>query len=431
VLTAEHVRVSRRKTGLVVVPRGGLPGSAAATLLDELVAVAREHHGRTRGELVAALDDVVAPEDNPGRNNERAARAARKLVLDRCGFAARDDLDPPTLRDAVFRAAAAARAALPPTSDPPANDAPRFDRDAVLVDVARGLGLDVATLEAALWADLDDAHLVDATALAGVTGASLLTAWEIAEVQALLLRARRVVVDVDAPPAQLRRLLRALKLHQLLFEVATAEDSLAPDAAGQQSVRLVIEGPMALFAASTRYGLKLALLLPHVVACRRYRLAAEVALRKGGAVEQFVLAGRGVDVGAVDDDLPPLVRDLLTELPPLLRDALPGFVVRAAVDVLPVPGHGALVPDVVVEHAEGARAFVEVLGFWSRDAVWRRVDQVTQGVLPAPTVFCVSDRLRVSEEALPDDPGGALVVFKGALSAKKVAAALIARLSTG
>jgi predicted nuclease of restriction endonuclease-like RecB superfamily len=435
VLTAEHVRVSRRKEGLGVVPRCGLPAAAATALLDELLVVAREHHGRTRGELVAALDDVAAPDDR-GRPNERAARAARKLVLDRCAFAARDDLDPPALRDAVFRAAAAARARSPDNDDGPA-----FDRDGVLADVAAGLGLDAATLESALWADLEDAHLVDAGALQGVTATTLLPAWEQAELQALLLRARRVVVDVDARPTELRRLLRALKLHQLLFAVepasaasssssssssASSSSSSSPPT-GAQTVRLVVEGPMALFSASTRYGLKLALLLPHVRACRRYRLEADVVLARRGA-ERLVVAGRGADADDDDVVLPPLVQGLLDELPALLASSLPGFVVRPAVDVIAVPGHGAVVPDLVVEHEDGARAWVEVLGFWSRPAVWRRVDVVQQGLLPAPMVFCVSDRLRVSEEALPDDPGGALVVFKGALSAKKVAAALVARL---
>ncbi len=449
-LTVEHVRVSRRKAGLAVVPRCGLSADVAAGLLDALIAVAREHHGRTRGELVAALDDVVAPADRPGRSHERAARAARKLVLDRCGFAARDDLDPPALRDAVFRAAAAARAAARNDDGhgdgdgdgdhDDDGDGDGFDRAAVLRDVAAGVGLDVATLESALWADLEDAHLVDAAGLAGLTGTALLPEWERAELQALLLRARRVVVDLDAPPARLRRLLRALKLHQLLFAVEPVH-VVDDDGGGRPrqerapvssatAVRLIIEGPMALFSSSTRYGLKLALLLPHVLGCRRYRLAADVALRRGGAAEALVVAGRGADDGDDrDDDVPPLVRGLLDELPPLLCEALPGFSVRVAGEVLAVPGHGGLVPDLWVEHPDGTRAFIEVLGFWSRDAVWRRVDLVAQGLLPAPAVFCVSDRLRVSEEALPDDPGGALVVFKGALSAKKVAAALQQRLA--
>jgi predicted nuclease of restriction endonuclease-like RecB superfamily len=454
-LTAEHVRVSRRKGGLAVMPRCGLADDVAAGLLDALIAVAREHHGRTRGELAAALDDVRLPED--GRTHERALRAAQKLVLDRCGFAARDDLDPPALRAAVFAAAAEARARAPASDDvtnerpgvPADSDARApggqpaatsgddddfddFDRARVLAGVAAELGIDAATLEGALWADLEDAHVVDAGALAGLTGAALLPTWHEAELQALLLRARRVVVDVDASPAQLRALLRALKLHQLLFAVEPVDVDARDGGGWSGAARLVIEGPMALFSSSTRYGLKLALLLPHVLACHRHRLVADVAWKKHGAPEPFVVAGRG-DARDDDDDghdaLPPLVSTLLHELTPLVAAALPGFSVRPAQEVVVVAGGGAFVPDLVVDHADGSRAFVEVLGFWSREAVWRRVAWAEQGVLPAPAVFCVSERLRVSEAALDDDAGGALVVFKGSLSAKKVAAALVARLA--
>ncbi len=420
-LTLDHVRVARRKQGLVVVPRAGLDEARAVALLEDVLAVAREHHGRSRAELQAALDDVVVPVDEQrggargaAATAARAAAAAKKLVLDRCEFAARDDLDPAALRAAVFAAAAAARAGA---------DDGGLDRAAVLAAVGDAHGLTPAALEAALWADLDEAHVVDAAPLAGLTAAALLPVWAQAELAAVLLRARQVVIDVDATPTQLRRLLGALKLHQLLF----AAEPASPDDVGEGGVRLVVEGPMALFSASTRYGLKLALLLPHVLACRRHRLSATVALRKGRAPEPFVIAGRGVG----NDDpvaLPPLVQGLLDELPALLAGDLPGFVVRAAGEVVAVGGGGAFVPDVVVEHADGARAYVEVLGFWSREAVWRRVEWVERGVLPAPSVFCVSERLRVSEAALPDDPGGALVAFKGALSAKKVAAALTARL---
>jgi predicted nuclease of restriction endonuclease-like RecB superfamily len=266
--------------------------------------------------------------------------------------------------------------------------------------------------------------------LHGLTGATLVSAWEQAELAAPLLRARRIVVDVEATAGSLRRLLGALKLHQLLFaaEPVTRDAGVivADDGGG---VRLVVEGPMALFSASTRYGLKLALLLPHVLSCRRYRLVADVVLRKGRAPEPFVLAGRGEAPDTAAEELPPLVQALLDELPPLLASLLPGFVVRAAVTVVAVAGGGAFVPDLVVEHPDGTRGYIEVLGFWSRAAVWRRVEWVEGGALPAPTVFCVSERLRVSEEALPDDPGGALVVFKGALSARKVATALMQRLA--
>jgi hypothetical protein len=62
---------------------------------------------------------------------------------------------------------------------------------------------------------------------------------------------------------------------------------------------------------------------------------------------------------------------------------------------------------------------VEVLGHWSRDAVWKRVELAEQG-LPEPVLFCASERLRVSEAVLPETTGAALYMYKGALSATVV-----------
>jgi hypothetical protein len=109
-----------------------------------------------------------------------------------------------------------------------------------------------------------------------------------------------------------------------------------------------------------------------------------------------------------------------------------------------VPGLGELVPDLRLTKADpegtsgkkstskkrttnatssGATAprevFVEVLGHWSRDAVWKRVEAAERG-LPAPFLFCCSSRLRVSEEVLPDDVPAALYVYKGVMSAKAI-----------
>ena len=408
-LTAELVRVARRKGNLQIVPLAGLTPARAASLLDELLALAKEHHGQSRGDLRAALDKEVVVE----AKEERALRAAQKLVLDRLEFAARDDVDPIELRAGLFAAAAAAR------------KLGTFDRRAIVEAAAMEHGLSVTDLEGALYADLEDAHVVDAAALP-VQGSLLVPDWQRAEIQALLLRATEVTLDVDATPVQLRRLLRALKLHQLLFR-------LDADAA-QGPVRLVIDGPMGLFSSSTRYGLKLALLLPHIQACKTWRVQASVQLRKGRAAEPFVVAGASDAAPDVDEPLPPLVEGLLQDLPALL----PGFTVAAAQALLPVAGHGALVPDVVVTHADGRQGFIEVLGFWSRDAVWRRIEQAQQGLLPAPVVFCFSDRLRVSEAALANEngqagdvdgatlaTGAALVSFKGTLSARKVAERLL------
>jgi len=422
-LSIEHVRFARRKGELVHTPLWGLSGTQAEELVAELQALAIEHHHKTRGELVAAFGDVVAAE-----SVQRALRGAQKLVLDQCDFALREDIDPPALRDALYRRAAAIRLS-----------GEAFDRDVIVGEVAAEHELEPDAFEALLYADLDEARLVDATPLRTMTPTELVARWEMAEVQALLLRAERITIDVDARPAELRALLRSMKLFQLLFEV---EPSTAGEG-GVGGVRFVIDGPVSLFSQSLRYGLKLALLLPKIVACRVYRLQADVQTKKGVVAARFVLAGRGPAVGntvddngvsGVDDDVPPLVAGLLKGLPEHLTGPLQGATVALSNEVLSVPGVGACVPDVVVTAKDGRRVFVEVLGFWSRDAVWRRVALVERG-LPVPVVLCVSERLRVSEAALDDantgsgtgaGSGGALVTFKGTLSAKKVADRMVA-----
>ena len=257
-LSIEHVRCVRRKGELVRNPRWGLSAAQAEELVAELQTLAIEHHHKTRGELVAAFGDVVAAE-----SVQRAMRAAQKLVLDQCDFAVREDIDPPSLRDALYRRAASIRSA----GDP-------FDRDVIVAGIAADYDLDATTFETLLYADLDEARLVDATALRTMTPADLVARWELAEVQALLLRTERVTIDVDARPTELRALLRAMKLHQLLFEVEASTGGEAGVGAG--GVRFVIDGPVSLFSQSLRYGLKLALLVPKIMACRVYRLQAEV-----------------------------------------------------------------------------------------------------------------------------------------------------------
>ena len=97
-----------------------------------------------------------------------------------------------------------------------------------------------------------------------------------------------------------------------------------------------------------------------------------------------------------------------------------GWAAARAGEILNVPGLGVCVPDLTFTHTEtGQVVHLEVLGFWSRDAVWKRVELVRAG-LAAPMIFAVPARLRVSEEVLEDDLPGSLYVFKSVLSRKAI-----------
>jgi hypothetical protein len=59
-----------------------------------------------------------------------------------------------------------------------------------------------------------------------------------------------------------------------------------------------------------------------------------------------------------------------------------------------------------------------VLGFWSRDAVWKRIELARKGL--AAVVFAVSKHLRVSEAALDDDRPAALYVYARVMNAAAI-----------
>jgi hypothetical protein len=60
------------------------------------------------------------------------------------------------------------------------------------------------------------------------------------------------------------------------------------------------------------------------------------------------------------------------------------------------------------------------MGYWSRAAVWKRVELVQAG-LSQRILFAVSARLRVSEAVLDGELPGALYVYKRTMSARAIA----------
>lgn len=404
-LTADLVRTRRAKGELQIVEIDAKSRPRLLELCGEVIAAASSSVGRTRDELEAALAAIdVTPRD------ARVLEGLAKLIEDRCEIDADVEASPEDLRREVFLRAAEVRAA--------AGEGATFDRAAVLEEVAERRAMDPVALEAALYADLRGAQVV--RALPTLTPEQLLTEYEEGQPKAVLLRAVRVVVVVRCASAgAFRALFRKVKFLRLLFSVREVEGG---------AYRLEIEGPFSMFDAVTKYGLKLAMLLPALDECTSYELEADVRWgkareamtfrRKGGvgaASASTAAAGQGGGdgPGALPDDVAALVKGFKA-LPTLWR-------VAPSTALLALEGVGLCVPDLEFEHrGTGEKIFLEVMGFWSREAVWRRVDLVERG-LSKKIVFAVSERLRVSEAVLGADAPAALYVYKGVMSPKVLA----------
>jgi predicted nuclease of restriction endonuclease-like RecB superfamily len=396
VLTADLVMARARGDDLVLKPLGDKQHEGALAIAAEYIERMQAGVGKRRSEVEASLDDLPVPV-----RTRVLAAGLRKLLDDRATWEREDGPEPLELRSLVFEAAGTARARLGPGEV--------LDRAFVLEAVGEQVGLSADELDRRLFCDLKEAQLL--TGLKPIDAAGLLAAWEVGQGQAVLLRAVRVRVDVRAShPSGYRRLFRKLKFLRLLHSLHRRPDG---------SYRIVIDGPASLFGPTTKYGLQLALLLPALSDAGAWSLEADVLWGTSRRPLRFALEGGGRGSGRGEARLPDDVAALLDKLATAKTD----WVAEPSERILELPGVGLCVPDLRFVHPDGREVYFEVLGYWSRDAVWKRVELVEQG-LPFRVVFAASSRLRVSEAALPPDLPGALLVYKGALIPRAVLAAV-------
>jgi len=394
-LTTDLLRVRRK--GDAIAPRflRGADAARASTLAARYLELFATHVGRPREELDAALDAVEVP-----ARDRVVALGLRKLLEDRCEFEMVSELEPEAVRRAVFLAAAAAHRALGLTDE--------FDRGAVLAEVATRLSATPADLDKALYADLRGSEILKT--FDRPSPSALLSRYDVALAQGILLRATKVVAQVRGqPPARYRALFRALRFHGLLSQVRGGPET---------GYVLEIDGPFSLFDAVQRYGLKLALFLPHLLACSQYELRAQVLWGKSKDRLVFDLSSaEGLATTAAD--------------PPTTAPELDGFMegfaklesewsVHPNERIFALPGEVAFVPDLRFDNREtGEEVYLETFGFWSRDAVWRRVELLRKG-FPARIVLAIGKQLRVSEEVLDEDAAGEIYVYRASPSPRAV-----------
>jgi len=389
VIGPDLVRVRKKNGALSLAKPSADAALRARALAEQVLLVLTGVVNETRQVVEESLDELESiPQE------KKLLQALRKLALDDSVFDGNAALDAPTLRREVFSRAVLARQDLAIGA--------RFDRGQVLVETAAALGITPERLEAGLYADLRSAERLLKPPPYDADG--LLARHARAEVQAVLLCSVRVVVDVlCATPDQYRALFQKLKFRQLLFKMSERVDG---------GYRIEIDGPYSLFESVTKYGLELALLLPALEACDRVQLAAD--LRWGKKREPLTFS---TELSQAQNHEPSPPRDEVQALIEAFREH-PTWRAELAREVLDLPGIGLCVPDLCfTQQATGELVLCEVLGFWNRAAVWRRIELVGQG-LSNKIVFVVSARLRVSEEVLDAEDSAALYVYKGAINPK-------------
>jgi predicted nuclease of restriction endonuclease-like RecB superfamily len=358
---------------------------------EDLIALFAEHEGRRRAALEESLADYVGT-----GTDYKILRGMIKLLTDRCEFETSAPTDPTEIRRALFLKA---RAMHPLTSDEA--------RAQVVAEAARELACEPEALDESLYADLPENQR-----LAGfetISPRELLDLYNVAQAQALLYRAVEMRLRLEPQAAEgYRELFGAIKAYNLIHTVkGNSRDGY--------EVRL--DGPASIFQRSQKYGIQMAVFLPALLLCKGWRMRAEIHATRGRAAffelssEQTRLRSHYLSADAYEN---PVIEKLATTW----SKAGGEWTLEPSGEVIDL-GDSAFIPDFVLRREDGARVFLEVLGFWTPEHLRERLLEFDHARIKN-FILAAWDELRGSRDPLTNVPPNT-IVFKRSLDPSVVA----------
>ena len=411
-LRSEHV-MARLSRGKLVPHRLSPKDERVRGVVKALVDLHAAHTGKPRAQLereLSLIEEEFGPRLDP-RRGFRIVRALSKLLEEKATWAFPTEADPYTLRTRVFELAAALPE--PPAAEPGLLEAPT--RDDVLSRVATETG--IADPAALMYADRQGAQLLEGFEEPSPEG--LIARYNVAQVQGVLYAARGLVVDLGEG-ADARLVFHYVKFLGLIY-------ALEPTSRGY---RLRLEGPLSIFGATRKYGLRLAKFLPGLLLTSPWRLSATVEWKGRDTTLEIDSETSDLEshyLGPREEHEADPVREAFVRAWERAKET-GGWELEAGSVVLSFPERkAALVPDFTLMRA-GERVHLEVLGFWSERNLVERVSLLREARKRGHRVLvAVSERLGASSEALAGAVEGGVIPFKDRLAPKAVLAALKAQ----
>jgi predicted nuclease of restriction endonuclease-like RecB superfamily len=215
--------------------------------------------------------------------------------------------------------------------------------------IARRLGTPWPEIDTALFGDVDKVQQLVAFK-EDFDAFALLARYNVAQVQACLLRARRMVVTATD---DFKVILRYAKLARLMHLI---------ERLGPGRYRLELTGPASDLHSTRRYGICFARVLPAIVACRGWSLRAEVATPSDSTVVLELSAEDGLRSHL------PAPKEFDSKVEASFADRFGehrnGWRLERESEILH-SGQATFFPDFVFRHDDGTQVLFEIVGFWT------------------------------------------------------------------
>lgn len=329
--------------------------------------------GHTRGQIEERVREIAGMDVD-----HKITKGLAKLLMDKGDFETQSPIEPTALRWQVF-CEAAKRGPLARNST---EGGPPTALD-VLAEVGTDLGTDAHSVARGLYADLKQEQVLSAMPLPKAE--ALLHRYNTALVQALLLKASHLVVELSQPhPKYVRQMMRYLKFHQLMYRCTENPDG----------VRFEVDGPQSLLKLSTRYGLQLANFFPAVLLqSGPWTLRAEVLWGRKRKLKKVLELDS--ESGLVSHYRDTGTWTSRTETWFVERfEAFDTEWKMGPGEPIDLGGQHMMIPDLTFRK-EGKVGHLEICGFWRAKHLKERISQ-----LPDNVILAVSSKLKGEAGAL-------------------------------
>jgi predicted nuclease of restriction endonuclease-like RecB superfamily len=380
----------------------------------ELIRLFQEHLGEPKGDLEAAIDELTVAD-----TDYKIVQGLAKLLNDECEFEMVAPVEPREIRRQLFEKA---NERYPIVRQPTlGEDTQKLE---VYSAVADGLGISLEACYRGMYADLEaNKRLVrigtrtaeqyagegdTSTSTTALTGSNaeeyehtdltvdwLLTRYNLALAQVVLYDATEMRIRVWDHFGTVFSYVKLFGLMHRIYPIdADGERVASTDlAAGYEAV---LDGPASLFSQSRKYGIRMANFLPALPLCDRWEMAAEILVDEStDETRQFTLdhteglrshysAGQRFD-SDVERTLAQKWERSNTEWELVRED-----------DVFDL-GAEVMIPDFAIEHPDGRRAILEIVGFWTPEYLDSKLAKIRE-VEADNFVLAVSERLDCANE---------------------------------
>ncbi len=330
--------------------------------------------GETRQALHRKVDAIL---DRLGDCPPRRAAAFCKLLDDRSDYHTSRG-KAAALRRRVFTTAAK----LHPAVERPLTLLEN-STDNVRAQVAEAIGKPWREIELELFADVIELQTLREFQVSEEFAATdLLSAYNVGQTQAALYRATRMTVWARE---DLKTIVRQAKLAGLMHRIARIDEASPVGKANAPAAtyRLEFDGPASSLRQTWRYGVRFARLLPVLLACRHWKLTADVLGPgpNGQRDRTFQLELSPRD-GLTSPHHPP--DDFDSEMERAIDDAWhrappPGWTLSRESELLHV-GQTVLTPDFVLRRRDrpDEPIYVELIGFWTPEYLRKKAMRLEQ-----------------------------------------------------